>query len=33
MILAFSEEDAKRVVMPYDDALVVTMTMANNAIH
>jgi hypothetical protein len=33
MILAFSEEDAERVVMPHDDALVVTITMTNNAIH
>ena len=33
IILSFSEEDARRVVMPYDDALVVTMTMANHTIH
>ena len=30
---SFSEEDARGVVMPHDDALVVTLTVANHAIH
>ncbi|XP_059429111.1 uncharacterized protein LOC132162917 [Corylus avellana] len=33
MILSFSEEDAKGVSMPHNDALVVTMKVANHAIH
>ena len=32
-MLSFSEEDAQGVVMPHDDALVVTLTVANHAIH
>ena len=32
-MLSFSEEDARGVIMPHDDALVVTMTVANHAIH
>jgi hypothetical protein len=32
-VLSFSEEDAWWVVMPHDDALVVTVTIANHAIH
>ena len=32
-MLSFSEEDARGVVMPHDDALVVTLTVANHAIH
>jgi ribonuclease HI len=31
--LSFSEEDARGVVMPHDDALVVTLTVANHGIH
>ena len=30
---SFSEEDARGVLMPHDDALVVTLTIANHAIH
>jgi hypothetical protein len=33
VVLSFSEEDAWGVVMPYDDALVVTMIVANHVIH
>ena len=33
IMLSFSKEDARGVVMPYDDALVVTLTVANHAIH
>jgi hypothetical protein len=33
MVLSFLEEDARRVVMPHDDALVVTLTVANHGIH
>jgi hypothetical protein len=33
VMLSFSEEDAQGVVMPHDDALVVTVTIANHAIH
>ena len=33
VILSFSEEDARGVAMPQDDALVVTLTVANHAIH
>jgi hypothetical protein len=33
VVLSFSEEDARGVVMPHDDALVVTLTMANHTIH
>jgi hypothetical protein len=33
VVLSFSEEDARGVVMPHDDALVVTVTVANHAIH
>ncbi|XP_059432642.1 uncharacterized protein LOC132165942 [Corylus avellana] len=32
-ILTFSEEDAKEVSMPHDDALVITLTVANHAVH
>jgi hypothetical protein len=32
-MISFSDEDANGVAMPYDDALVVTMTVANHAIH
>ena len=33
VMLSFLEEDARRVAMPHDDALVVTLTVANHAIH
>jgi hypothetical protein len=33
VVLSFSEEDDKGVVMPHDDSLVVMMTVANHAIH
>jgi hypothetical protein len=33
VVLSFSEEDARGVAMPYDNALVVTLTVANHAIH
>jgi hypothetical protein len=33
MVLSFFEEDEVRVSMPHDDALVVTMTVANHGIH
>ena len=33
VMLSFSEEDARGVVMPHDNALVVTMTVANHTIH
>ena len=33
VILSFLEEDARGVAMPHDDALVVTLTVANHAIH
>jgi hypothetical protein len=33
VMLSFLKEDARRVVMPYDDALVVTLTVTNHAIH
>jgi hypothetical protein len=33
MILEFSEEDAKEVSMPHDDALVVTVIVANHVVH
>jgi hypothetical protein len=33
VVLSFLEEDARGVVMPHDDALVVTVTVANHAIH
>jgi hypothetical protein len=33
VVLSFSEEDARGVVMPHDDALVVTLTVANHRIH
>jgi hypothetical protein len=33
MILEFSEEDAKEVSMPHDDALVVIVTVANHVVH
>ncbi|XP_059436813.1 uncharacterized protein LOC132169882 [Corylus avellana] len=32
-VLTFSEEDAKEVSMPHDDALVITLTVANHAVH
>jgi hypothetical protein len=33
VVLSFSEEDARGVVTPHDDALVVTLTVANHGIH
>jgi hypothetical protein len=33
VMLSFSEEDAQGVVMPHHDALVVTVIVANHAIH
>jgi hypothetical protein len=33
VVLSFLEEDARGVVMPHDDALVVTLTVANHGIH
>ena len=33
IMLSFSEKDARGVIMPHDDALVVTLTVANHAIH
>jgi hypothetical protein len=33
VVLSFSEEDARGVVMPHEDALVVTLTVANHGIH
>ncbi|XP_059458240.1 uncharacterized protein LOC132187819 [Corylus avellana] len=33
VILSFSEEDARGVMQPHDDPLVVTITMANHMIH
>ena len=33
MALSFSEEDARGVVIPHDDALVVTVTVAKHVIH
>jgi hypothetical protein len=33
VVLSFSEEDARGVVMPHDDVLVVTLTVANHGIH
>jgi hypothetical protein len=33
IVLSFSKEDARRVIMPHDDALVVTVTVANHVIH
>jgi hypothetical protein len=33
VVLFFSEEDAQGVVMPHDDALVVTLTVTNHGIH
>ncbi|XP_059441743.1 uncharacterized protein LOC132174049 [Corylus avellana] len=32
-VLSFSEEDVKEVSKPHDDALVITLTVANHAIH
>ncbi|XP_059428651.1 uncharacterized protein LOC132162427 [Corylus avellana] len=32
-VLSFSEEDAKEISMPHDEALVITLTVANHAIH
>ncbi|XP_059460362.1 uncharacterized protein LOC132189629 [Corylus avellana] len=32
-VLTFSEEDAKEVSMPHDDALMIILTVANHAIH
>jgi hypothetical protein len=33
VVLSFLEEDARGVVMPHNDALVVTLTIANHGIH
>jgi hypothetical protein len=33
VVLSFFEEDAQEVVMPHDDTLVVTLTIANHGIH
>jgi hypothetical protein len=33
VVLSFSEEDAWGDVMPHDDALIVTVTIANHVIH
>jgi hypothetical protein len=33
VVLSFSEENARGVVMPHNDALVVTLTVANHRIH
>ncbi|XP_059453507.1 uncharacterized protein LOC132184045 [Corylus avellana] len=33
MVLSFTEEDAKGVMMPHDDTLVVTVTVANHLLH
>ena len=33
VMLSFSKEDARGLVMPHYDALVVTMTVANHTIH
>jgi hypothetical protein len=33
VVLSFLKEDARGVVMPHDDALVVTLTVANHGIH
>jgi hypothetical protein len=33
MVISFSEKDAKGVMMPHDDELVVTLTVANHMIH
>jgi hypothetical protein len=33
VVLSFSEEDAWGVVLPHDDSRVVTVTIANHAIH
>jgi hypothetical protein len=33
VVLSFSEEEVRGVVMPHDDALVVTLTVANHGIH
>jgi hypothetical protein len=33
VVLSFSEEDTRGVVMPHDDVLVVTLTVANHGIH
>ena len=33
MVISFFEKDAKGVMMPHDDALVVTLTVANHMIH
>ena len=33
MVISFSEEDAKGVMMPHNDALVVTLMVANHMIH
>ncbi|XP_059451437.1 uncharacterized protein LOC132182235 [Corylus avellana] len=33
MVLSFSEEDAKGIMLPHDDALVVTVTVANHVLH
>jgi hypothetical protein len=31
--ISVSDKDAKRILMPHDDALVVTMTIANHTMH
>ncbi|XP_059455322.1 uncharacterized protein LOC132185580 [Corylus avellana] len=33
VVLSFTDEDAKGVMMPHDDALVVTVTVANHLLH
>jgi hypothetical protein len=33
VIISFSEKDAEGVSMPYDDALVVTMIVANHTVY
>ena len=33
VMLSFLDEDARGVAMPHDDALVVTLTVTNHAIH
>jgi hypothetical protein len=33
VVLSFSEEDARGVIMPHDDTLMVTLIVASHAIH